>query len=507
MTFRAQSVAKRYGGVHALSGVDFEVRPGEVHALLGANGAGKSTLVKILVGAEKASTGVLTLDDEPVEFDGVHQAARQGVAIVSQELTVFPELDVLENLFVQREPRRFGIVDRIAMQAIAEPVLDSLGVKFDLRQRVRGLTLAQRQLVEIARALITNPRIILLDEPTSALAAGESRRLLEVVTRMRSGGVGVVFVSHHLEDVFNIADVVTVLRSGRVALARRALTDVTIDEVVAHMLGPAAAAPTVDRNVAGKPTLARVERAPGPLRFDGVSIRGALTDFTLEAAPGEVVGLAGLEGSGAQAALRAVFSARRLSAGRIRLPGGARHPRSMEQAVRCGVAYVPADRKRLGLMLSDAVAENIALVSKGTLGRSGPFPSRRRMIRNAEEWRSRLGIRLASVRDPAGSLSGGNQQKVVLAKWLDAAPQVVLLDDPTRGVDVGAKAEIQSLIRELAAGGAVVLYTSNDFEEMAAVCDRVLVLFKGEVRGEVGGTRVTEHELLAAVGTGTIVTH
>lgn len=504
MSFTAQSIDKQYGGVHALTGVDFEVRPGEVHALLGANGAGKSTLVKILVGAEHPTSGTLTLDGDPVAFDNVREASRKGVAIVSQELTLFPDLDVLENLFIQREPRRLGVMDRAQMRALAEPVLRSLGVELDLGRRVQGLPLAQRQIVEIARALIGNPRIVLLDEPTSALAAGESRRLLEIVQRLRTSGVGVVFVSHHLEDVFSIADVVTVLRNGRVVMRRRPRAEVTISDVVDHMLGPADVEYAAARSIEASARLADLPRPEGPLCFEDVTIRGALRNFYAKVQPGEIVGLAGLEGSGAQAALRAVMGLQRISSGRIRLPDGSDQPRSVLSAVRSAIAYVPSDRKRTGLMLDDEVAENVAMVASGVLGRWGIFPSRRRMLRRAEEWRDRLGIRLSSVRARAGSLSGGNQQKVVLAKWLEARPNVILLDDPTRGVDVVAKAEIQALVKELASSGAIILYSSNDFEEMAAVCDRVIVLFKGECRGELNAELVSEHLLLEAVGTGII---
>jgi ABC-type sugar transport system ATPase subunit len=496
--YSARLLSKHYGGVVALDGVDLDIHPGEVHALLGANGAGKSTLVKILVGAAEPSAGTLALGGEPVRFGDVGEAARHGVAIVSQELNLFPDLDVLHNLFMRREPLAAGVaIDRREMRRRARPVVEAVGLTADLDRPVGSLRLGEQQLVEIARALLGDPRILILDEPTSALQAAETQRLLSVVRSLRDRGVGVVYVSHFLEDVFAVADTITILRSGRVVVARRPRTELTIAETVGHMLGDAHLG-------AEEPPPAREPLAGAPLRLEGVAIRGVLEPLDLTAHPGEVVGLAGLEGSGTQAVLDVVFGRRRPDRGTITLPDRAGAPRSITQAVRAGVAYVPADRKRLGLMLERSVADNVASVRAGPLRRMGVVLRSGAVRRRAEHWQRTLSITMAGPDARAGELSGGNQQKVLFAKWLEAEPTVVLLDDPSRGVDVGAKEELHAIIAQIAARGRVVLYTSSDLEEIAAVCDRVIVFFAGRAVGELAGSELSGHRLLEAINVGSM---
>ena len=499
--YAASNVSKQYGGVRALDGVDIEIHPAEVQALLGANGAGKSTLMKILVGAERPTEGTLTLDDQPVRFANVAEAKAAGVSIVSQELSLFPELDVLENLFMLKEPT-YGkmLLNRREMARLARPVLDTVGLKVALDRPVGSLRLGDQQLLEIARALLDEPRSLFLDEPTSALQAADTQRLLEVVRRLRDNGVAVVYVSHFLEDVFEVADTITVLRNGRAVVARQPRERTTISEVVKEMVGDAAGR---------APRGARLERpddspARGSLRLIDASVKYLLAPFSLEAEPGEVVGLAGLDGSGATVVLDVVFGRRRLDGGTAVLPNGKAVPRSMAAAVRGGVAFVPADRKRLGLMLEKPIYENVTAVSSGPLRRVGMVLRRDRLISRAEDWRQRLSIKASSTRALANQLSGGNQQKVVFAKWLDADPQVVLLDDPSRGVDVGAKVEMHAIIAQVAAQQRVILITSSDLEELADVCDRVIVFFRGAAVGEMRGGQLSEHRLLEAINTGVV---
>jgi ABC-type sugar transport system ATPase subunit len=503
----ASGVHMDFGPIKALDDVSVEVRSGEVHALLGANGAGKSTLVKILAGVMRPDEGQLILDGERVHFTSGHQAVEAGIATVSQELNLFPDLSVLENLFLSREPLHGGaVVDRAAMRALAAPVLADVGLtEAVLNRPLRSLSLGARQLVEIARALLANPRVLILDEPTSALKAAETQRLLDVVRNLRSRDVAVVFVSHFLEDVFKIADVVTILRNGQVIEHAKPCSELAQKSVIAAMLGERGAGPAgAGRSRAGQ-GIPAAPKAVGPLVLSEAWSRDVLDPVTLTARPGEVVGLAGLEGSGASEVLRLIFGQLTLSGGTVTLPTGQQAARSMLGAVRSGVAYVPADRKGDGLILEFPIFENVTMVTAGPLRRLGLLPRRSVRRAQAKEWQARLGVTAASLDLPVWVLSGGNQQKIVLAKWLETAPSLVLLDDPTRGVDVGAKPELIEIIRDVADSGRVVLYASTDFDEMATLCDRVIVFYRRSVIGELRPP-LSEHQLLDAV-TGGVIDH
>ena len=493
--YAARGVRKRFGGVTALAGVDFTLEPGSVHALLGENGAGKSTLVKILAGALAPDAGKLTLDGAPVAFGSTRAAARRGVAVVSQELNVFPDLDVLANLFLTREPRRGVLVNRAEMARRAAPVLAELELDRPLRTRLGDLTLAERQLVEIARALLDEPAVLILDEPTSALPVDRAEHLLGIVDRLRSRGVAVLYVSHLLAEVMLIADRVTVLRDGKVVLAQPR-KELAVKDIVTAMVGtaPERTVP-VKRDVAGDTGLVLAD----------LSVPGVLDGVTLSVRRGEIVGCAGKVGSGHSGVLEVVSGLRGLARGRVRLPSGAAGPRNLRGAVRSGVALVPGDRARIGLMLDKPVWDNVSQVSSGALGRYGPLPGRRKLVAAAEKLVRRLRIRADSVHDVVGRLSGGNQQKVVFAKWLAAEPDVVLLDDPTRGVDVGAKADMHEIIRELAAAGRVVLISSTDPDELVELCDRVAVFYRGRLCAELSGSGLTQEALLHAEATGEVV--
>ena len=499
----ASNISRQFGGVRALDGVDLDIRPGEVQGLLGANGAGKSTLVKILVGADQPTEGTLTLAGTPVRFADTQQASAQGVSIVTQELNLFPDLDVRENLFLLREPRYGGtLVNRREMLRRARPVLEAVGLHVRLDRRVGTLRLADQQLVEIARALLDQPRILFLDEPTSALQASETQRLLDIVRGLRDSGVAVVFVSHLLEDVFAICDTITVLRNGQAVVNRRPRSEMSIPQVVDHMLGNTAASQDRVAALQSAPDARTVNDSP--LRLSGVAVKNALAPLDLQVDPGEVVGLAGLEGSGPNTVLEVIFGRRRRDAGTIVLPDGRPGPRTMPGAVRAGLAFVPADRKKLGVMLEKTIYENIAIVSAGPLRRMGMVLRKSAMAARARFWGERLGITMSSPQARVGELSGGNQQKVVFAKWLETDPTVVLLDDPTRGVDVGARLEMHAIISQMAARRRIVLITSSDLEELAEVCDRVIVFFQGVAVAELRGDHLTEHRLLESISTGSV---
>jgi ABC-type sugar transport system ATPase subunit len=492
----AQDVSKRYGGVSALSGANLTLRPGEVHALLGENGAGKSTLVRIFAGATRADAGVIRLSGEAIEITNPRQARACGIATVSQELNLFPDLDVLTNLFIHQPPLRSGLLDRKTMARRARPHLEALGLDIDTRAALGDLSLAEQQLVEITRALITQPSVLVLDEPTSALAEAASARLLDVVRRIRDRGVAVLYVSHFLQEVAAIADRVTVLRDGKNALSDEDASTLSVDDMVQAMLGEATARPgTAD----GSSSTSGASTGDLALDVTGLTVGDLLDDVSLQVRRGEVVGLAGLEGAGHTVVLEALWGRHPSARGKARLPSGAmRLPRSTAEALRCGIAFIPSDRKRLGLMLDKPVWENVSMVWALAATNHGVVlrPSRLRAM--AQRWVDELRIR-GTIDTPTAQLSGGNQQKVVLAKWLQLEPSLFLLDDPTRGVDVGARNEMHDLVRRLAVSGCTVLICSTDMLELAELCDRVVLMRHGHAVRDAGRDEMTEAGLLRAL--------
>ncbi|SEF26110.1 ribose transport system ATP-binding protein/rhamnose transport system ATP-binding protein [Amycolatopsis pretoriensis] len=457
---RATGLTRRYGGVTALSEVDIALAPGEVHAVVGENGAGKSTLVKLLSGVERPDAGTLSRLDR--------------IALVAQELTVFPDLTVAENLFPLDPPRRGFLVSRRRMASLASPVLRELGLDVPLDARAGTLSLADQQLVEIGRALLREPAVLILDEPTSALPADAVSRLMGVLRKLVSRGVAVLYVSHFLEEVLRIATRITVLRDGRSVLAGVETASVDLDGVVAAMLGNRALAPVAQR---------RPPRdGPPALVVDGL----------FSVAPGEIVGLAGLQGAGHLEVLAAL-------SGR---GSGTGMPRSVRAAVRAGVAFVPSDRKRYGLMLDKPLWQNTSAAAWLGAGRGGWWLHRRAHVSAARRSITRLRIR-GGPDDLVATLSGGNQQKVVFAKWLEADPRLLVLDDPTRGVDVGARAEMHAVISSLAAAGTPVVLASTDLAELCELCDRVLVFQRGRVVARLTRSELSERALSVAMNAGT----
>jgi ABC-type sugar transport system ATPase subunit len=510
----ASGVRKTYGGVVALAGADLTVRAGSVHALLGENGAGKSTLVKAIAGAIAPDAGRIVLDGREVRFGSTAEAVRHGVAVVSQELNVFPDLDVLANLYPMREVKRGPFVDKRAMAERARPVLEDLGLDVGPRTPVEQLSLAERQLIEIAKALLTEPRVLILDEPTSALGQASTENLLRILRVLRDRQVGVVFVSHIIEDVMALCDEVTVLRDGEVVMGARPIGELTVPTIVEAMLGErreavearAAAAPDQALAAGVGEAIAESEGATGAgggvLELRDAEIEGRLCPLSLTVRGGEIVGLAGVAGAGHHAVLELVSGLTRPDGGTVTLPSGKPVPQGLRRAIRAGVALVSGDRRRLGLMLDKPIWENIAQIRAVGLAAAGPVIRAGELREHARIQVERLRVRAASVDQDAGSLSGGNQQKVVFAKWLDASPSVVLLDDPTRGVDVGAKAEMHALIRSTAAAGVPVLMCSTDIDELATLCDRVVVIHQGAITTELSADRLTAHAILEAMNTG-----
>lgn len=495
----ARGIRKAYGATVALGGVDLTVDAGSVHALLGENGAGKSTLVKILTGAVRPDHGTITLDASPVHFLDTGAAARSGVAVVSQELSLFPDLDVLGNLFLGREHRRGPFFDRRTMERLAAPVLEQLHLDVSPRTPVGQLPLADRQMVEIAKALLVDPRVLILDEPTSALDDEGSKHLLKVLSVLRERQVGVVFVSHILEEVMSLSDRITVLRDGEVAMAGVERAGLTLDDVVSAMLGqPVRTFPTTD----GTETATRPDDT-AVLDVRGVVVPGELHGVDLTARPGEIVGLAGVAGAGHRTLLEVLGGRRRPIAGTISLPGDGDQTRrrlaSQYGAVRAGVGIVSGDRA-VGVMTEKPIWENGAHVHSVALGRDGGWLRKNVMRERMRRRREEYGIKTDDVNKDVGSLSGGNQQKVALAKWIEAAPGTLLLDDPTRGVDVGSKAELHQLVRRFSTR-SVVLLCSTDLDELVDLCDRIYVFRRGRVTAELSGADLTRHALLTEVNT------
>jgi ribose transport system ATP-binding protein len=488
-------IHKRYGGVVALAGVDLRVAHGQVRAIVGENGAGKSTLMKVLAGAVVPDAGSVFVNGRTVQLRSVAEANAAGVAIVFQELALFPHLDVLANLFLGREDARLGWVRRRRHEVRAREALDAVGLQVPLDRTVGALTLAEQQLLEIARGLLADSRVLILDEPNSALNAAETERLFRVIRRLRGAGVAILYISHRLEEVVEISDLITVMRDGRI-VGELAPERSSIEHIVELILGqrlleterePARDIPTADTP---------------PLHVEALTVPGRLQPLTFQVHSGEVLGLAGLEGSGVREVFAALFSAPGLPIGTVTLPDGQPLPRTIRARVAAGVGYVPPDRRRQALMLERSVADNLVEVAAGSLGLTGTWLRPGRLREAARRQADRLHIKLAGPDHPVGELSGGNQQKVVLGRWLEGRSSVLLLDDPTRGVDVGAKAEIYRVVRDFAQAGGYVLFSSSELGEYPRVCDRVIALYRGRPVAELRGSEISEQLLLQLVNTG-----
>ena len=477
-----RDVTKRFGPTRALDGVSFALQAGRVHGLAGENGAGKSTLIKVLTGLYQPDAGQILLDGRPVSFAGPRDSQRLGVSAVYQEINLIPERSVAENLLLGREPRRLGLLDRRRMIADAGTVLARYGLDLDPSARLRSLGLGVQQMVSIARGASLGARVVILDEPTSALSAAEVETLFGVVERLRAEGVAMVFVSHRLSECYRLCDQLTVLRDGRVV---RAGTPAALPraELVAAMLGPKA----------GGERAAEAARRPAPaatetpvLRVRGLWWRSRVRGVALDLRPREIVGLAGLLGSGRTETLKAVFGAERPDRGEVELGGQPVREASPAGSIRRGLGFLSEDRRAEGIFPRLSVRENMTAAVLPRLSRFGVI-SRRREDALVRDFIARLGIRTAGPDQAVSGLSGGNQQKVLLARCLAARPRALMLDDPTRGIDVGAKAEVHRAVQALAEDGLGVLVTSSEMEELLALSDRLVVLAEGAVAGEVEG--------------------
>jgi len=493
--FSVRGLSKRFGATAALSGVDFDVLEGEVTGLVGTNGAGKSTLLKIIVGALKPDSGELRLDGCAISAMSAIESAKAGIAMVSQELSLFPSLTVRENLRLIPG----GWIRHHDFDARAAETLLRLGPEISLDTPLYRLSLADRQLVEIARALLQGPRVLILDEPTSSLQSAEVERLHSIIRNLRDSGIGVVYVSHFLEDLLDISDNLVVLRGGRRVPTNIVPNVSALQAVVSAMLG--------EDSVFARTGNAEIHEPLPPVNARPLAIvdlhgREGLVIDEMTVRPGEITGVAGLTGAGIEELFAILFGRQRPLAGNVTLPSGKRLAVRTPDAVKAGVAYTPADRKGLGLALRQSVAENIVAVRTLTLGEDGFVLNHGRLAGVAEERAMQLGIVASSVGQTVGELSGGNQQKVVFAKWIEARPTLLLLDDPTRGVDIGARHEMHQLMRRLARSGMVVVFFSSDPGETVAVCDRVFVFVGGQLHSEHHREDLDERKLIAAMNVG-----
>jgi rhamnose transport system ATP-binding protein len=483
-----EHVAKSFGAVKAVIDASIELRAGEAHALVGENGAGKSTLVKMLAGVHQPDTGTVYMEGEVVQLSSPATARDAGIAVIYQEPTLFPDLDVAENVFMGRMPRRSGgLVDRAAMLDEVAAVMRRLGVRLDPNRLTRGLSIADQQIIEIAKALTLDAKVIVMDEPTAALSAAEVARLFRVIETLRAEGAAVVFISHRLDEVFATCQRVTVMRDGRSVLASLA-SELTSDQLVRAMVG---------RDIEKRQGVERTSSGEVVLKVDRLTREGKFVDISFEVRAGEIVGLAGLVGAGRTEIAQAIFGIDRYNAGSVTVCGRPLKQGSPTAAMAAGIGLVPEDRRQHGLVMGESIERNIVMASLRRVRRHGLIAAG--VSRDfATTWSQRLQIKFNRLADPVSTLSGGNQQKVVLAKWLSRQPRLLIVDEPTRGIDVGTKAEVHKLIQNLAGDQVAVLVISSELPELLLLADRILVIREGRLVHEFTNEDATEEAVIAA---------
>ncbi|HQZ00075.1 MAG TPA: sugar ABC transporter ATP-binding protein [Propionicimonas sp.] len=483
-----KGVSKSFGAVVALRNADLALYAGSIHAVVGENGAGKSTLVKIMAGLYQRDTGTFDMDGHPVSFRTTAEAKAAGVAVIYQEPTLFPDLSVTENVFMGRQPTgRFGRIDKAAMRAEVVELMQRLGVGIDPDRLTQGLSIADQQIIEIAKAISLDARVLIMDEPTAALSGVEVERLFAVARSLRDEGRALMFISHRFDEVFALCDTVTVMRDGSY-ISTDAIVDTSVPEIVQRMVGREVNElfPKQDAEI-GEPLL-EVSRLDMPGVFHDIS-------FTVRS--GEIVALAGLVGAGRSEVARAVFGVDPYESGQVVLAGQKLAPGNPAAAMRQGLALVPEDRRKQGLVIDSTVARNITDAIRGSLTRFGLITSKAENTA-AQEWARRLEVKTAALDAVAGTLSGGNQQKVVLAKWLATDPKVLIIDEPTRGIDVGTKSEVHRMMSELACKGLAILMISSELPEVLGMADRVLVMREGRLTATLDRSEATAETVMFA---------
>ena len=481
-------IAKAFGAVIALTNGTLRLEGGSIHALVGENGAGKSTLVKIIAGLYQRDAGDILLEGEVVDFRSTAEAKAAGIAVIYQEPTLFPDLSVTENIFMGRQPRgALGMIDRRAMRTEAVALFERLGVRIDPDRPTLGLSIADQQIIEIAKAISLDARVLIMDEPTAALSGVEVERLFAVARSLRDEGRAILFISHRFEEVFDLCDTVTVMRDGAY-IATSPIESTTVEEIVRQMVG---------RDVTTLFPKQEAEIGDDVLVVEGLTRPGVFDDVSFTVKAGEIVALAGLVGAGRSEIARAVFGVDRYSSGSVTVNGAALRRSRPDAAMRAGIALVPEDRRQQGLVLEASVARNATDAIRRQLARFG-FITDGLENASARIWASRLEVKANALDTEVGTLSGGNQQKVVLAKWLATDPKVLIIDEPTRGIDVGTKAEVHRLISELAGQGMAILMISSELPEVLGMADRVLVVHEGRITADVPRADATAESIMFA---------
>lgn len=484
-----KGISKSFPGVLALNNVDFEAEKGEVHAIAGENGAGKSTLIKILSGAYLPDAGEIYLDGKELRITNPHSGREQGISVIYQELSLIPNMTVAENIFLSNMPRKFGTIKKKEMKQRAAQVLHEIGFDFSPNAKIRELSMVQQQAVEITKILIEETKIVVMDEPTALLPAREVKTLFEVINKLRDRGVTVLYISHRLDEIFKMADRVTVLRDGNLIDTVKP-EDITNDELVQMMIGRKPA----ERQFWKSERTEKLKDAPVVLEVEGIGDGGNLKNASLEAHQGEILGIAGLVGSGNSEILQCIFGAKKAVNGRVKIRG--KEVKSFEPAtsIKNSLGFLPSDRRHLGLVMGMTIKRNISLTGLDEL-------SKFFVVKNQQENKvvdqlmEKLKIKSRSREELVETLSGGNQQKVVMAKWLLPECEILMFDEPTRGIDVGARSEIYELMLEYANQGGAIVMVSSDMQELLAVCDRIIVIGQGRVTASFDHEEATEEKI------------
>ncbi|WP_280777944.1 sugar ABC transporter ATP-binding protein [Rhizobium sp. SG_E_25_P2] len=492
-TVRLKGISKSFPGVRALSNVELSLHPGQVTALIGENGAGKSTLVKVMTGIYQPDEGAIEINGKPTELPSAFAALRQGITAIHQETVLFDELSVAENIFLGHAPKnRFGLIDWKKMYASAETLLGRAGATFDPRVRLRDLSIASRHLVAIARALSVEARVVIMDEPTAALSHKEIHELYELVERLKADGKAILFITHKFDEIFKIADRYTVFRDGQM-VGEGLIRDASQDQLVRMMVGRDIGQVFPKKAVEPGPSVLTVAGYCHPTEFDGIGF---------ELRRGEILGFYGLVGAGRSEFMQSLIGVTKPSKGAIRIDGEVAVIRSPDEAIAKGIVYVPEERGRQGAITAMPIFENVTLPSLSRTSRRG-FLRLAEEFKLARDYTQRLDLRAASLDQPVGTLSGGNQQKVVIAKWLATKPKVIILDEPTKGIDIGSKAAVHEFMSELAAEGLSVIMVSSEIPEILGMADRVIVMREGRIVGEYARDGLTAEALVrAAAGIG-----
>lgn len=486
-------IRKTFGSVVALRDAKLALHASEIHGLVGENGAGKSTLIKVITGVHRPDSGRMLMDGEQIQFEGPSDALGRGIAVIYQEPSLFDDLSIAENVWIGRQPLTSArTVDYAAMERRSREIFTTLGIDLDPHRTARGLSIADQQMVEIAKAISQDAEILIMDEPTAALSGSEVERLFSAVRGLRERGAAILFISHRFEEIQTLCQRVTVMRDGAF-ISSDPIGDVTIRELIRRMVGR-----SIDE------MFPKLDVEPGEvvLEVEGLASGSVLRDVSFTVRSGEIVALAGLVGSGRSEIVQSIFGTDRRTAGTVRVNGVALPPNRPRAAIRSGIGMVPEDRRQKGLILAQSILENAVAVVRRRLASLG-FLKRAAEQAEAEDWTTRLRAKFGQLNDPVATLSGGNQQKIVLAKWLATNPTVLIVDEPTRGIDVGTKAEVHRLISELASEGMAVLMVSSELPEVLGMADRVVVVREGTIAGELDRPEATQESIIIlATGSG-----